>query len=229
MSLAEGKIEFDETDFADTSAAMQKWQHFPASTISHHGGQCCQLAREWIISTDYSQLNAGNPLTGPRWIRQKYTWGPSTWPIHWCEAVEQNKLDCGALAALTQEVFAARGVKSYHAQFIQQYSEDATRQWAKSWNSGDAGVHWIKEDLIYHEGCAVLVRDNEVRLWDPSAGWWVNPKQSGGYGGLLALRIFVTPQVNLPTELIWGKQRIIPNQWQKIERVRGDFAFAAAK
>ncbi|HEY9405610.1 MAG TPA: hypothetical protein VIQ24_23370 [Pyrinomonadaceae bacterium] len=228
MSLAEGKIEFDETDFADTSAAMQKWQHFPASTISHHGGQCCQLAREWIISTDYSQLNAGDPLTGPRWLRQKYTWGPSTWPIYWCEAVERKTLDCGVLAALTQEVFAARGVKSYHAQFIQQYSEDATRQWSERWINGDASVHWIKEDLIYHEGCAVLVRDNEVRLWDPSAGWWVNPKQSGGYGGLLALRIFAT-QVSPSTEFIWGKQRIIPNQWQKIERVRGDFAFAAAK
>src|SRR4028119_959593 len=80
MSLAEGKIEFDETDFADTSAAMQKWQHFPASTISHHGTPCCQIAREWIISTDYSQLNAGNPLTGPRWIRQKYTRGAGTGP-----------------------------------------------------------------------------------------------------------------------------------------------------
>ncbi|HEV2880093.1 MAG TPA: hypothetical protein VGX24_02205 [Pyrinomonadaceae bacterium] len=226
MSLAEGKIEFDETDLADTRAAMQKWEHFPASTISHHGGQCCQIAREWILSTDYSQLNAGNPLTGPRWLRQKYTWGPSTWPIYWCEAVEQKTLDCGALAALTQEVFAARGVKSYHAQFIQQYSEDATRQWAKKWNGEDASVHWIKEDLIYHEGCAVAVRDNEIRLWDPSAGWWVNPRQTGGYGGLLALRVFA-PQFNAPTGFLWGTQRISPNQWQKIERVRGDFAVAA--
>ncbi|HEX8128167.1 MAG TPA: hypothetical protein VF527_03630 [Pyrinomonadaceae bacterium] len=228
MSLAEGKIEFDETDFADTSAAMQKWQHFPASTISHHGAQCCHLAREWVISTDYSQLNAGNPLTGPRWLRLKYTWGPSTWPIYWCEAVEQKTLDCGVLAALAQEVFAARGVRSYHAQFIQQYTEDATRQWSKRWAGDDAPVHWIKDDLIYHEGCAVVLRDNEIRLWDPSAGWWVNPKQSGGYGGLLALRVFVT-QANAPAEFVWGKQRISPNHWQKIERARGEFALAAAR
>jgi hypothetical protein len=228
MSLAEGKIEFDETDFADTSAAMQKWQYFPASTISHHGAQCCHLAREWVLSTDYSQLNAGNPLTGPRWLRLKYTWGPSTWPIHWCEAVERKTLDCGVLAALAQEVFAARGVRCYPAQFIQQYTEDATRQWSQSWVKDDASVHWIKEDLIYHEGCAVVVRDNEIRLWDPSAGWWVNPKQFGGYGGLLALRVFAT-QPNSPAEFIWGTQRISPSHWQKIERVRGDFALAAAK
>lgn len=227
MSLAEVKIEFDETAFADTRAAMQKWETFPASTISHHGAQCCDIAREWVLSTDYSQLNAGDPLTGPRWLRHKYTWGPSTWPIHWCEAVEQKTLDCGALAALSQEVFAARGVKSYHAQLIQQYSEDATRQWAEKWNGGDASVHWIKEDLIYHEGSAVVVRDNQIRLWDPSAGWWVNPRQSGGYGGLLALRVFA-PQHNAPSEFVWGTQRITPNKWQKIERVRGEFAAAAA-
>jgi hypothetical protein len=226
MSLAEDKIEFDETDFVDTGAAIQKWEHFPVSTISHHGEQCCLIAREWVLSTDYSQLNASNPLTGPRWIRQKYTWGPSVWPIHWCEAVEQKTLDCGALAAISQEVFAARGVRSYHAQFIQQYTEDATRQWTKKWNT-DAALHWVKEDLIYHEGCAVVVRDNEIRLWDPSAGWWVNPKQSGGYGSMLALRIFA-PQVNSATEFIWGTRRIFPNQWQKIERARGDFAVAAA-
>jgi hypothetical protein len=228
MSLAEDKIEFDEIDFADTHTAMQKWQLCPASAISHHGEQCCQIAREWVLSTDYSQLNAGNPLTGPRWLRQKYTWGPSSWPIYWCEAVEKKTLDCGALAALAQEVFAARGVRCYPAQFIQQYSEDATRQWSKRWDADDVSVHWIKEDLIYHEGCAVVVRDNEIRLWDASAGWWVNPKQFGGYGGLLALRICDT-HGNSPAEFIWGTQHISPNQWQKIERARGDFAMAAAK
>jgi hypothetical protein len=228
MSLAEGRIEFDETEFADTQSAMRKWEHFPTSTISHHGAACCQIAREWIISTDYSQLNAGDPLTGPRWLRQKYTWGPSKWPIHWCEAVEQKTLDCGVLAALAQEVFAARGVRSYPAQFIQQYSEDATRQWAKRWDEDEASLHWIEDDMIYHEACAVEVRDEEIRLWDPSAGWWVNPRQVGGYGGLLAVRVFA-PQDNAPRGFLWGTQRISPNRWQKIERARGGFALAAAK
>jgi hypothetical protein len=227
MSLAEGKIKFDETDFVDTRAAMQKWEHFPISTISHHGEQCCRIAREWVLSTDYSQLNAGDPLTGPRWLRRKFAWGPSSWPIHWCEAVERKKLDCGALAALATEIFASRGVRSYPAQFIQQYTEDATRQWSKNWESDDVPVNWIKDDLIYHEACAVVVRDNEIRLWDPSASWWVNPKQFGGYGCLLALRVFAA-QANAPSELVWGTHRISPNRWEKIERARGGFALAAA-
>ncbi|HVG18747.1 MAG TPA: hypothetical protein VNI02_06810 [Blastocatellia bacterium] len=224
MSLVEGSelIEINGSDFADASAAMLVWQHFPASVISHHGEQCCQVAREWTLSMDYSQLSAGNPLTGPRWLRQKYTWGPSSWPIHWCEAVEQKTLDCGALAAMAQEVFAARGVRSFPAQLIQQYTEDATRQWCKRWDSDEISMHWIKEDLIYHEGCAVVLRGDELKIWDPSAGWWIKPEQPGGYGGLIALRIF-TPQTDSHINFKWGAHRIAPNQWQKIARSSGDF------
>lgn len=228
MSLVEDKIEFNETAFVDAEAAIKKWQHFPASTISHHGTQCCQLAREWILSTDYAQLNAGHPLTGPRWLRQQYTWGPSVWPLYWCEAAELKTLDCGALAALAQEIFIARGVRSYPAQFIQRYTEQSSRHWYRKWEGDEASVHWIREDLIYHEGCAVAVQDNEIKLWDPTASWWINPKQFGGYGGLLALRVFTT-QVNAPAEFNWGTQRIRANGWQKIDKARGEFARAAAQ
>ena len=86
MSLAEGSglIEVNENNFMEAAAAINKWQHFPASVISHHGERCCEIAREWILSMDYAQVNAGSLLAGPRWLRQRYTWGPSSWPIHWC-------------------------------------------------------------------------------------------------------------------------------------------------
>lgn len=215
-------VEVNESDFVDVSAAVEKWQHFPASVLSHHGQACCQMAREWVLSMDYSQLNAASPYTGPRWLRQKYTWGPSSWPIHWCEAIQQKTLDCGALAALAHEVFTARGVRSYPAQLIQQFTENDTRQWHQRWESDESSMHWIKEDLIYHEGCAVVVRGNEIKIWDPSAGWWINPRQFGGYGGLLVLRIS-TKQTESHTHFSWGAHRVAPNRWQKIERARRDF------
>jgi hypothetical protein len=220
MSLVEGNqlIEVSEADFVDTAAAIERWRDFPASSIVHHGRLCCHIAREWVFSTDYAQLNGEHPLTGPRWIRHKYKWGPSRWPLSWCEAVEKKQLDCGALAALAREVFTSRGVESYPAQLIQQYSEDSTRHWQKKWDEAEGSVHWLKEELIYHEGCAVLVRDNEIKLWDASAGWWVNPKQFGGYGGLLALRLHA-PQT-APADFKWGAHLITANQWQKIERAR---------
>ncbi|HVF57229.1 MAG TPA: hypothetical protein VM934_13825 [Pyrinomonadaceae bacterium] len=225
MSLAEGNelIEVNETDFVDASAAMEHWRQFPASYISHHGTACCSVAREWMLSMDYSELSVGNPLTGPRWLRNKYKWGPSRWPLHWCEAVEQKTLDCGALAALSHEIFTARGVKSFPAQLIHQYSEHAARHWNKGWSDADTSVHWIKEDLIYHEGCAVVAGGNEIKIWDSTATWWINPKQFGGYGGVLALRVFA-PQASGAESFEWGTHRIVPNVWQKIERARGDFA-----
>lgn len=219
MSLAEGNTEVVEVGVADASAAMRKWQYFPASVLSHHGARCCYLAQEWVLSMDLSQLNAGSPLTGPRWIPQKYMWGPSTWPIHWCEAVRQKTLDCGALAALAQEVFIARGVRSYPAQFIEQFTEDATRHWYKKWGGDEDSVHWILGDLIYHEGCAVEVRDNEIKMWDASAGWWINPKQFGGYGAVRAVRVFHTRSASC-NSFSWGAHRILMNQWQKIGRER---------
>ncbi len=223
MSLAEARlIEVNESDFVDVNAAIEKWQHFPASVISDHRQLCCRIAREWFISMDYSQLNAENPLTGPRWIRQKYKWGPSLWPIHWCEAVTQKTLDCGALAAMAQQVFNARGVRCFPTQFIQQYTPEAAYHWNKQWGEDEATVHWIKEDLVYHEGCAIVVRDNEIRLWDATASWWVNPKQFGGYAGALAVRV-LTKQTDSPATLVWGAHRIVPNQWQKLERARADF------
>ena len=208
---------------ACVAASIEKWREFPFSTIGHHGERCCDIARAWVLSIDFSQLGGGSPLTGPRWLRQKYTWGPSPWPMHWCEAVERETLDCGALASLAHEVFTARGASSYPAQFIQQYTNDAASHWRQKWAGDDCPSHWIENDLIYHEGCAVLTGTDEIKLWDASAGWWVNPKQFGGYGGLLALKVFAAGR-GAPAVFKWGTHLIEPNRWHEIEPARADFA-----
>jgi len=226
MSLAVGKglIEINETDFVDADGAVEKWRHWPASALSSHEGLCCRAARAWVLSMDYAQLGGASPLAGPRWLRHRYTWGPSRWPIHWCEAVRRETLDCGALAALAHEVFLARGVRSFPAQFIQQFSEDATRDWRNRWEGEETPANWIRDDLIYHEGCAVVAGGGrELKVWDASAGWWINPRQFGGYGGLLAIRIF-DAQAAPEDSYTWGEHTVAPNLWQKIERARGDFA-----
>jgi hypothetical protein len=211
------------TALSCVAASIEKWHSFPYSAISHHGERCCDIAREWVMAIDFSQLNGGSPLTGPRWLRQKYTWGPSPWPMHWCGAVERKTLDCGALASLAHEVFTARGVRSFPAQFIQQYTNDATRHWRQKWAGEDCTSHWIEDDLIYHEGCAVLTGADGIRLWDASAGWWVNPKQFGGYGGILALKVFAHG-ADAPAAFKWGTHLNEPNRWQEIKPARAALA-----
>jgi hypothetical protein len=196
---------------------FERWESLPHSRISHHGGVCCERAKEWFLAMDWSMLAGNSPLTGPRWIRQQYNWGPSTHPIHWCEAVKQKSLDCGSLAALAYEAFRARGVKAFPVQLVQQYSIEATDHWGNKWNANETSTHWINKDVIYHEGCAVVLADNSIKIWDASAAWWMNPAQVEGYGSLLALCIH-TPGSYAGTELRWGERRIQANQWVSIHK-----------
>src|SRR5215207_5384063 len=90
---------------------FEHWKDWQPSQISHHGALCCEIAREWITATDFSERSSEGRLTGPRWLRQKFNWGASSFPIYWCETVRRKTLDCGALAALAHEIFAVRGVR----------------------------------------------------------------------------------------------------------------------
>jgi hypothetical protein len=135
-----------------------------------------------------AQLNGASTSSGPRWLREKYEWGPSAWPIHWCEILARKVIACGAHSALAQEAFQARGLTAFRAQFVQRYSADALDQWRQRWGEQDVSDHWLGDGVIYHEANAVLVGD-ELKLWDSSAGWWINPGPQTGYGSLIAVRI----------------------------------------
>src|SRR5215210_2036228 len=110
MSLAEDKLfKQDPIALFDVDEAIRRWETTQPSMISHHGLRCCALAREWIFSTDHAQLNGEHLSTGSRWLRHRFTWGPSPWPIAWCQVVRRKVLDCGAFAALAHEIFSTRG------------------------------------------------------------------------------------------------------------------------
>lgn len=190
----------------------RKWQTFPNSHISHHGTACCDISREWLAAFDFAQLNGGDLLSGPRWIREHSTWGPTAWPVHWCEAVDAEAVDCGVHAAMAHEVFVARGVTAFRAQFIQRYSADAAASWRANWGKEDVSDHWIDGDAIYHEGNAVLVGDGTLKLWDGSAGWWINPRGDTGYGSLAAVRIEADPAAFFG-ERRWGERCVTFNTW----------------
>jgi hypothetical protein len=193
-----------------------RWQNFPVSWLSHHGAPCCETARQWIVAMDFAQLNGGDRMSGPRWMRQKYEWGPSPWPMHWCELVERDVIDCGAHSALAHEAFCARGVTAFRAQFIQRYSDDAQGQWRSRWGADQVSDHWLGDDsVIYHEGNAILVGEDEVKFWDSSASCWLNPRHLSGYGSLAAARLFAEGSWGGGDGLRWGEHRIKPNVWHQ--------------
>src|SRR5215212_9038375 len=108
---------------------FEPWRNWPISEISHHGAQCCEASREWLLAMDISELGGESIYTGPRWLKRLFSWGASEFPIYWCEAVRKSQLDCGALAALAYELFRARGVASMRVQMVQKFSERSIDQW----------------------------------------------------------------------------------------------------
>jgi hypothetical protein len=75
--------------------------------------------------------------------------------------------------------------------------------------------HWIDGEAIYHEGNAVLVGEDAVKLWDGSAGCWINPRGKLGYGSLAAVRIESDPGA-FSGGLNWGERRIRLNEWVEV-------------
>ena len=194
--------------------AHAPWENWQPTMISHHGAACCEIAREWIGSFDRSVLNGASPLTGPRWLGSRFQWGPVRYPIFWCEVVRERVLDCGVHAALAHEVFTDRGVRSYRLQLIQEYSVAAAAQWHAVWSSEEAVTDWISGNLIYHEGCAVQLENGSLKLWDSSAGWWIDPNTTSGYGGVRAVRVTCPSQIS---SLAWAGHAVTPNVWNELQ------------
>jgi hypothetical protein len=206
----------ERTDAAPERRVSDRWESFPFSRLSHHGAACCDTARHWVVAMDFAQLNGADLSSGPRWLRTKYKWGPSAWPMHWCEVVKRDVVDCGAHAALALEVFTARGLAAFPAQLVQTYSAESTEQWRGSWQAEDVSCHWLDGEHIYHEVTGVLVGD-ALKLWDGSAGSWVNPRQNGGYGAVAAVRIFADGEHARREALPWGERLIRPNLWNQLD------------
>ena len=189
-----------------------KWHSFPNSCISHHGAPCCDLAHEWLIAYDFAQLNGGDILSGPRWVREHSAWGPTTWPIHWCQAVDAEIVDCGVHAAIAHAIFRARGVRAFRAQFVQRYDTHSAAAWRERWDNNGASDHWINGAAIYHEGNAVVVEGNQLKLWDGSSGSWLNPRGRSGYGSVAALRV-ETDACQAQVTFEWGGRDIPSDEW----------------
>jgi hypothetical protein len=191
---------------------FEQWKEWRPAQISHHGRICCEYVREWVGNTDFSALNGGKLEAGPRWIRQRFEWGPGKYPIYWCEILKRSKLDCGVHATLAHEAFTRRGIKAFRTQLVQEFSPCATAQWRSGCDKNDTAPTWIGDDVIYHEGCSVVGSGGRLKLWDSSAGWWIDPNTVTGYGSLRAVRIVATHAETFQ----WGNHLLQTNEWTSL-------------
>ena len=161
------------------------WASHVPSVLWHHGAECCTVAQAWFRAMDRSMWRGDG---APAWIRARYDWGPTRWPLYWCDAVGAEELDCGAQAALAIEAFRGRGVDAVPVQLVQRYDVHDVPHWHRRWTECGASPGWAAEGLVYHEACAVIT-DGRARVWNPTATSWASPENVRGYGSIVAVRI----------------------------------------
>lgn len=205
---------------SDLSEAVARWKTQSPSHLSHHRARCCDMARAWFTALDYSLDPLQGPasrIAGPRWILDRFVWGPSAWPLHWCEAVESFRLDCGALSAFAREIYLQRSVTAAPAQVIQRYSKQAIASWRSRWASDLDPFEWLAQDHIYHEAVAVFPDGAGVRIWDPSNGCWIAHDHTKGYGSVVGIKV-TPPSPSLDGAAArWGDRVLRLGAWNDIE------------
>lgn len=189
------------------------WAARVPSALADHGAECCATGRAWFLAMDRSLWRGQG---GPAWIRRRYDWGPTRWPLHWCEAVSEKELCCGAQAALSIEAFRARGVHAVPVQLVQRYDPHNVPHWHSRWTQCGANPAWAAEGTVYHEACA-LIEEEQVRVWNPTATRWVSPEDVSGYASVVAIRIGgAAPAARTVS---WGSLRLPVGEWAALGHI----------
>ena len=198
---------------------FSRWMEHPCSSIVHHEKKCCEEARLWFLA--YARSMEGttatqNKLRPPVWLGQLYTWGPSHWPIAWCELIEEKILDCGVFAALAREIFQAQGVSVHPAQALISYNEGCTGHWKDLWREAEKKEKggnlfpWVGEKIVYHEVCILEMPAGAGKLYDSTFSHWMEPENRAGFGAMLAVR------TECPRLLSWGGKTLSHGEWVEL-------------
>src|SRR5262249_45264690 len=186
-------------NLAAPDTVERKWTQASVSTLVHHG-TCCDRARAWLLGMGRSYDYAASDrlaYAGPTWLINQWAWGPTRWPIAWCEAVRAKAIDCGVFTVFALEIFRAKGVEAYPGQVLRSETRESTAHWRRKWDSLPGAFNWIGEAAVYHEICVVRSGPGEARIYDPMKGIWLEPAIRRGYGAHIAVR------AELPEALAW--------------------------
>jgi hypothetical protein len=201
---------------------FHRWVEHPASIIIHHEAACCEEARLWFLAYARSmEVGASTQfqVKAPAWLMGLFDWGPSKWPISWCEVVKEKTIDCGAFAALAREVFQAQGHEAFPAQALLSYNRICTEHWQDLWKGPPRDVKdakdseiketfpWVGDEIVYHEICVIERPDGTAIFYDSTFGQWYLPETRVGFGALLAVRS------ECPRLLDWNGKSISCGEW----------------
>lgn len=181
------------------------------SALSHHQQDCCENAWAWFRGMDGS-IRPVNPETPPSWLRDRFAWGPSRWPVYWCDAATAESLDCGVFAAIARSLLSVRGVPVVPVQLVEAFTEENIENWRSQWDSCTANTDWLGTRVCYHEAIGIL-DGTDVVIWDPVDRQQINPSPPHGYGTAIAIQIYPPGDGTGPTTLDWNGHAIETGTW----------------
>lgn len=76
-------------------------------------------------------------------------------------------------------------------------------------------VRMRKRDLTELSKTWAVKVGGELKFWDASAGWWINPNTKDGYGSLLAARISAF-NLSPDKRFNWGKHELKAFEWKSL-------------
>jgi hypothetical protein len=192
-----------------------EWVRASVSVLASHGA-CCDRARAWLAamgrSHDFAATD-GLAFAGPGWLTERYAWGPTRWPLAWCDAVRAKTIDCGVFSVFALEIFRAKGIEAFPGQVLRICAAERTTHWQHKWSAIPEAFNWIGPRFVYHEVNIVRVDGEDARVYDPTVGVWLDPAVQTGHGGHIAIR------AELPVALSWGGHKLVNGQWTKLVAV----------
>lgn len=153
------------------------------SCIGYHDGPCCAEARQLILAKLQQYPDLGSQLAA---IPATFRWGPTRWPVRWCELLAPNELvaDCGVHAQLASELLWLAGVPHTRGRAAIRAGATSVAHWSATWGEADASDAWLGDDVVHHE--VVKVGD---RWWDATeARWFSGPGAALVAGIVVAVR-----------------------------------------
>lgn len=206
---ASGASERVVTDAAQV-VDLVRWQEM--SMPADHGSSCCAAARGWLGAIHAAGGHTA-PLSGLGWIADMYPWGPSRWPMWWCDLVDQEKLDCGAHSAVAREVARGAGVELLGVQLLLWAGAGDIAHWGSTWREEGVAPTWLFDELYYHE--AVGWADETLVVLDSTRNSRVPSDAARGNGSVAAIRVSGGDAETLR----WGPHDLTVGEWMLLANV----------
>ena len=194
----------------DADGLMAAWGA-PAAIIDHHRS-CCSMVRDWLDAMHASI--APRRMDPPVWLRERFPWGPLTWPVAWCDIPRLEMLDCGATTAITNALYRAQGVRATPVQLVYGYRPHVVDLWRARWSRDGCATDWLAREHVYHEASALLGADRRVVIWDSTVNRWLHLEELQSHP-LIAVRVW--PDERADDHCFWwDEQPLYFGRWYRV-------------